>query len=131
MDETEPDELSNFVRKVIEQLTKNGFPEKRVSFSLERMYESAHKKGVNFNKVLEALEAQGIAHEKTPEKVIFGAPEPSPAPVEPPPFPGLDPAAFAAMTPEQRMAAAMAAMQQLSPAQLEALRGMVENMPEE
>lgn len=35
------------------------------------MYESAAAKDLSFNKVLEALAARGIAHEKTPEKVIF------------------------------------------------------------
>jgi hypothetical protein len=123
------DALSAFVDSVVAQLTKNGYPERRVAFAIERMYASADAKGLSFNKVLELLLERGIAHEKTPEKVIF-----APASVA---FPaaaaldGFDPAMFAGMSQEQILAAAQAAMQQMGPDQLGALRSMVEGMTPE
>ena len=50
----EPD-YRQFVQSVIDNIKKNGFPEKKVAFPLERMYELAEAKGINFNKVLETL----------------------------------------------------------------------------
>jgi hypothetical protein len=131
MTDTPDDPLAAFIDRLIAQLTKNGYPERRVAFPIERMYESADKQGLSFNKVLEVLEERGIAHEKTPEKVIF-----APAEAEPPAptsgaFPAFDPALLAGMSQEQLMAAAQAAMQQMGPDQLAALRGMVEGMTPE
>jgi hypothetical protein len=125
------DALAAFADHVVAQLTKSGYPERRVAFALERMYESAAAKGLSFNKVLELLAQRGIAHEKTPEKVIF-----APAQVAPPApaadaFPGLDPAMFAGMSQEQLLAAAQAAMQQMDPEQLAAVRAMIEGLTPE
>jgi hypothetical protein len=131
MSDSNSDPLEAFVEHVAKQLDKNGYPERSVSFPIERMYEAAAAKGLSFNKVLEVLAERGVAHEKTPEKVIF-----SPAIAEPAfpaggAFPGLDPSMFAGMSREQLMAAAQAAMQQLGPEQLEAMRAMVEGMTPE
>lgn len=52
-------------------LTRNGYPAKRVALPLEKMYEVAHGKGLNFNKALVMLEERGVAHEKTDEKIVF------------------------------------------------------------
>lgn len=131
MTDSPNDALAAFVDRVVDQLTKNGYPERRVAFPIERMYESAASKGLSFNKVLELLGERGIGHEKTPEKVIF-----APAQVAPPspaaaPFAGLDPAMLAGMSQEQLMAAAQAAMQQMDPEQLAALQAMLEGMTPE
>ena len=69
-----------FVQTVIDNIKKNGFPEKKVAFGLEKLYEAAEKKNINFNKVLQTLDEIQIAHEKTPEKIVFF---PKPAPAEP------------------------------------------------
>ncbi len=131
MTDSPDDPLATFVDHVSAQLAKNGYPERRVAFSLERMYESASAKGLSFNKVLEVLAARGIQHEKTPEKVIF-APAPAASPIpDAGAFAGFDPAMFAGMSKEQLMAAAQAAMQQMGPAQLAALRAMLEGMTPE
>lgn len=129
MSDSSNDALTAFVDRVIAQLTKNGYPERRVAFPIERMYESADAKGLSFNRVLEVLEERGIAHEKTPEKVIFAAPELAPA--SPAGFPGFDPAMLAGMSQEQILAAAQAAMQHMEPDQLAALRAMVEGLTPE
>jgi hypothetical protein len=123
------DALAAFVDTVVAQLTKNGYPERRVAFAIERMYESAAAKGLSFNTVLALLAERGIAHEKTPEKVIFApaqAVDPAAVALE-----GFDPAMLAGMSQEQFLAAAQAAMQQMGPDQLAAVRSMVEGMTPE
>ncbi len=64
-------EYGDFIFNMINTLQKNGFPEKKVALPLEKMYEIAHQKGLNFNRVLEFLEEKNICHEKTTEKIIF------------------------------------------------------------
>jgi hypothetical protein len=91
-------------------LTKNGFPVKSVSLPLERLYESAHTHGLNFNKVLEALEQDGIVHEKTAEKIIFSSKK----------------------SMRDMMAEAQDMMKNMTPDQLREIQQMVERMsPEE
>lgn len=65
-------EYGAFIAKIIETLEKNGFPENHVALPLEKLYESAFERGLNFNKVLVYLdEKKEISHEKTDEKIIF------------------------------------------------------------
>jgi hypothetical protein len=124
--------LSAFADRILEQLAKHGFPERRVAFPLERMYESADAKGLSFNKVLEVLAERGVGHEKTPEKVIFAPAAIAPSFPDAGTFAGLDPAMFAGLSPEELMGMAQAAMQQMGPDQLAAMRAMFEGMtPEE
>lgn len=129
MTDASNDVLGAFVDRVVAQLTKNGYPERRVAFAIERMYESADAKGLSFNKVLEVLAERGIAHEKTPEKVIFVPPAGTAA--FPAAFEGFDPAMLAGMSQEQILAAAQAAMQQMGPDQLAALRAVFEGLTPE
>jgi len=129
MADSSNDTLTAFVDQVLTQLRKNGYPERRVAFPLERMYESASAKGLSFNRVLELLGERGVGHEKTTEKVIF-APASVPAPASPD-IAGFDPALFAGMSQEQLFSAAQAAMQQMGPERLAALRAMVEGMTPE
>ncbi len=131
MAESEHDAMAKFMEDIVHNLEKNGFPERRVAFPLERMYESAHAKGLNFNKVLDELAARGVAHEKTPEKVIFVRAEEQAASPGASPFADLDLGALEGLSPEQMMAAAAALMQQMSPEQLAAMHGLVENFSEE
>ncbi|SMF81819.1 hypothetical protein [Pseudobacteriovorax antillogorgiicola] len=61
-----------FIVKILETLQKNGFPDNQVTLPLEKMYEIAYQRGLNFNKVLEFLkEREGIEHQKTDEKILF------------------------------------------------------------
>lgn len=64
-------EYGDFIVNVMKTLEKNGFPKNQVSLPLEKMYEVAHSKGINFNKVLEFLKEKNIDHKKTNEKIIF------------------------------------------------------------
>jgi hypothetical protein len=143
MPDSPNDPLLAYVEHIVAQLTKNGYPERRVAFPIERMYESAAAKGLSFNKVLEVLAERGIGHEKTPEKVIFCPAVVAPAIPAAGAFPGaggfpgadafagFDPSMLAGLSPEQLIAAAQAAMQQMGPEQLEAMRRMVEGMTPE
>jgi hypothetical protein len=121
-----------FVANVVATLEKNGYPAKRVSLPLEKMYEVAYGKGLNFNKALELLAARGIAHEKTVDKIVFfPAAEKPQAPTAPDlgALGGLgglgdDPAAMLAKVEEM--------MKAMSPEQLAEMQRMVERMsPEE
>jgi len=123
--------LTDFVEHVMRQLAKNGFPERPVSFPIERMYESAAAKGVSFNNVLDALRERGITHEKTPEKVIFLPATSAPSSPDANAFAGLDPSMFAGLSKDQLLAAAQTAMSQMGPDQLAAVRAMLEGMTPE
>jgi len=57
--------------QILENLKSNGFPAKKVSLPLEKMYEVADNKGENLNKILEELKVQGVDHDKTVDKIIF------------------------------------------------------------
>ena len=57
--------------QILSNLKSNGFPEKKVSLPLEKMYEVAENKSENLNTILEELKSQGVDHEKTEDKIIF------------------------------------------------------------
>ena len=148
--EAEAEALSRFADDVAANLEKNGYPGRRVAFPIERMYELAHAKELNFNKVLDVLATRGIAHEKTPERIIFSpvvAEMPSPNPMagldlgalagldfsalaglDFGALAGLDAHALAGMTPEQAMAAAAELFRSVKPEQLAAIRGMFDKL---
>ena len=60
-----------FLEKIQKNLTTNGFPEKKVAFPLETLYEKADETGVNFNQVREELKTLGINTKTSGEKIIF------------------------------------------------------------
>lgn len=149
-----------FVQSVIDNIKKNGFPEKKVAFGLEKMYAAAEKKGINFNKVLSQLDEIQIAHEKTPEKIVFFPKEVSPAQpkdnsaearnpagIDPSMFSNLDPSMFSNIDPSmfagvdmsnlkgmnisKMMGAVSQMMKNMSPEQMNAIKGMYENMTDE
>lgn len=128
MTETADEALARFVENVVGNLEKNGFPGRRVAFPIDRLYESAYAKDVNFNKVLDLLAARGIAHEKTPEKVIFLEATETEVASAGDPFAGLDVGALAGLSPAEQMAAAAELVAKMTPEQLAAVRGLVENL---
>lgn len=135
------DEYRKFVQSVIDNVKKNGFPDKKVAFPLEQMYERAHEKGINFNKVLQTLDEIQIAHVKTPEKIIFYPKDREPRPeTEPAPFTaagpfadfgGLDPSMLKNMSVGDLMSAAATLMKNMSPEQLKSIKDTYENMSDE
>jgi hypothetical protein len=140
---TDQDAYRKFVQSVIDNVKKNGFPEKRVAFPLEKMYEFAENKGINFNKVLETLDSIQIAHEKTPEKIVFYPKDrmqktpPTPVTDDPPPgidpdlFSNIDPAMLGNMNLQDVMSAASSMLENMTPEQLESIKSVYENMSDE
>lgn len=64
-------EFEAYVNLVLTNLEKHGFPANTVTFPLEKMYESASRRGFSFNKVRDVLKERGIASEISGERVIF------------------------------------------------------------
>jgi hypothetical protein len=78
------------------------------------------------------LAGRGVEHEKTPEKVIFAPAVVAPSFPGAEAFAGFDPAMLAGLSQEDLLGMAQAAMQQMGPDQLAAMRAMFEGMtPEE
>lgn len=67
----------SFIQDVIETLEQNGYPDKKVSLPLEKMYETTDKLGLNFNTVLTKLKKQGINSLSTVDKIIFSSTKPN------------------------------------------------------
>ncbi len=139
-------EYRAFVQSVIDNIKKNGFPEKRVAFPLEKMYEIAYEKGFNFNKVLATLKEIKIDHKKTEEKIIFfpeneelkkTAPKPAENPRPANPMDAfanmgdLNPDMFKNMNMTDMMSAASSMMKNMKPDQINAMKDMYENLSEE
>jgi hypothetical protein len=123
--------VSDMVASIQATLEKNGFPTNRVSLPLERLYESAHQNGLNFNKVLEELKENGVAHEKTSEKIIF-LPASKVDPLPGGLFDQLKNIDFSKMNMAEMMSQASTLMSQMDPGQLQKIREIYENLsPEE
>lgn len=64
--------MEEFIERIVKTLEDNGFPQKKVSLPLEKMYEAADNRGLSFNKVLEAMkENRQIEGEVGVEKIVF------------------------------------------------------------
>lgn len=98
---------------IIKNLTANGYPMKKVSLPLEKMYEVADNKGANLNVILDELSAEGTAHEKNGDKIIFFAQRP------------------ANMSKEDLMSQAQEAMGKMTPEEMQKIQDMVANMSPE
>jgi len=126
----EKNDVGHFISDIQATLAKNGFPEKKVALPLEKMYEVAHEKGINFNKVLEFLKEKGVDHSKTNEKIIFFKAEEI-VEAEVPNIGGFDPSALAGMAGMdmgQMMKAATDMMKNMSPDQLKNIKDQIGNM---
>jgi hypothetical protein len=119
------EDYSPFVANIVKTLEKNGYPGKRVALPLERMYEVAYDKGLNFNKALTLLDERGVAHEKTTEKVVF-FPKPAAAP-----FAGIDPTMFAGGDMQEMLAKAGELLKGMPPEQLQEIEELYRNMNDE
>lgn len=106
-------QYDEFLGHILKSLEKNGYPDRRVGLPLERMYEVAYDKGLNFNKALTLLEERGVSHEKSAERVIFF------------------PKAAAAKSFKDMMAEAQKAVDSMSPQVRDELMKMYQNMTAE
>ena len=64
-------DMDNFISQIRKNLDANGFPAKKVSFALEKMYELADNRGLNFNQVREELKSVDILSMSEGDKIIF------------------------------------------------------------
>ena len=71
-----------FINQIKKNLEDNGYPAKKVSFDVEKMYELADTKGLSFNKVLEDLKLIGIDSDILTEKIIFSPIQEAPEQVD-------------------------------------------------
>lgn len=62
-----------FIQLLEKNLKSNGFPSKKVSFDIEKIYEIADKFGLSFNSLQDELAQISINFEITTEKIIFSA----------------------------------------------------------
>ena len=60
-----------FLESLYRNLESNGFPQKSVSFPLEKLYEFADKLDVNFNQVREEIKKLSIETSTEEDKIIF------------------------------------------------------------
>lgn len=111
--------MDEFIEKIIATLESNDFPQKRVSLPVEKMYEAADNRGLNFNNVLEKIKADHqINYTIETEKVVFEKSMPQNSP-------------FGDMSKEDMMKQANDMMSSMSPEQLRALQEQFSNMSEQ
>lgn len=63
--------MEAFIELLMKNLHKNSFPERRVSFDLEGLYERAEDRRLSLNNVLDELKERGVDHVKRGDKIIF------------------------------------------------------------
>lgn len=117
--------MQEFIKKIIKNLESNGFPEKRVSLPVEKMYEAADNRGLSFNKVLETMKEERLVDaEIGPEKIVFSRPEePAQADLDQTPMEDMDQA--------EMFKKAQEMMSNMDPAELKKMQEMVMGMSEE
>ena len=68
------EQVKAFAEVVLKNLSGNGFPMKKVSLPLEKLYEAAENKGISFNKVLESKMSDSERQELMEKaKQMFGS----------------------------------------------------------
>ena len=76
--------MEAFIKTLMKNLDKNGYPTKKVAFDLETLYERAEDKSISLNNVLDELKSRGVDHLKKGDRIIFKpAPQPSADPFGP------------------------------------------------
>ena len=63
--------MEDFIELLMRNLTKNQFPQKKVSFDMEKLYERAESRQLSLNSVLDQMKLRGIDHVKKGDKIIF------------------------------------------------------------
>ncbi len=115
--------IDKFIEQIIKNLEMNGFPLKKISFDLERLYEMADKHGLSFNNVAERLLEIGIHTENTTDKIVFSKVEKQPDTAtdfeDKFEFPDMNSDTF-------KQAQEM--LSKMSPEEMESMKNMFENM---
>ena len=65
--------MEDFIQILMKNLEKNQFPNRKVAFDLETLYEKAEDKKLSLNNVLDELKTRGVDHVKKGDRIIFKA----------------------------------------------------------
>ncbi len=117
-----------FIQDIKNTLSKNGYPNNKVALSMEKMYEIASNKGLNFNKIREKLKSMSIDTQLTDEKILFFPQKPATS------FPGLediDLESLKGMDKTQLTQKLTEIVKNMSPDQLSALQNIYQNLNED
>ncbi len=125
------DKNAEFIKLIIKNLESNGFPAKRVSLPLEKLYEAADKKDLNLNDILQQMQQEDkIEHSKELDKIVFSATTAPSSTASP--FAGIDPEALKNMDKPEMMQKMQEMMAQLTPEQMTEIQEAYSKMiPEE
>ena len=124
------DTKEQFIKQIEENLKGNGFPEKKVSLPLEKMYEIADSKGLSFNDVLrEMKENHGIESLLETERVIFSS-TPQKDTQQGDPF-SFNPEELKNMDQDELKDKAQSFMKSMSPEQMAEIQKTFANMSQE
>ena len=63
--------MEDFIQILMKNLEKNQFPNRKVAFDLETLYEKAEDKKISLNNVLDELKKRGVDHVKKGDRIIF------------------------------------------------------------
>ena len=117
-----------FIQDIKNTLSKNGYPNNKVALPMEKMYEVATTKGLNFNKIREKLKDMSIDTQLVDEKILFSPHKPSAS------IPGLediDVESLKGMDKTQLTQKLTEIVKNMSPDQLSALQNIYQNLNEE
>ncbi|MCT4643047.1 MAG: hypothetical protein N4A33_12220 [Bacteriovoracaceae bacterium] len=103
--------MEEFKTLLVKNLKNNGFPDKKIAFDIETIYEKCDQRGFSFNKLVPLLEEEGIAVDIQTEKIIFSKLIQQEAP-----------------NLEDQMEMAKKMMENMSPQQLDNIKKMYEQM---
>jgi len=104
--------MEKFKNQLIKNLENNGFPQKRVAFNIETIYQKCEDAGLSFNNLRPFLREDGIESTIETERVIFSK--------------------IATTTNNQdKMKEAQDMMSNMDPQELEKIQNMFENMSED
>jgi hypothetical protein len=107
--------MDKIVDHLIRTLQKNGFPDKQVTLPFQPVFRACRQHQTSLSAVLKALKSKGIQHQIRDDRILFSAQEDAAAkPTTPEPT----------VSPEL-YEAAMKRIQQMDPAEVEALKAKV------
>lgn len=101
--------MEKFTNQLIQNLKNNGFPEKKVAFGIETIYEKCDDQGLSFNSLIPKLNEQGIEVEIQTERIVFSQSLPN----------------------NDKIKEAQEMMKNMDPEELKRIQNMFENMSEE
>ena len=124
------DTTKQFISQIEENLKRNGYPDKKVSLPLEKMYEVADSKGLSFNAVLKVMkEEHGVEGLLETDRVIF-SPVKENQSTPNSPF-SLNPEDLKNMDQDELKEKAQSFMKSMSPEQMAEIQKTFNNMSQE